>query len=49
MHLREEYISVCVLSNERFVVVPLKESKGSNIWKQPSRIKIIFRKKLRVA
>lgn len=35
MHLREDYIIVCVLNNERFVVVSLKESNGSNIREQP--------------
>jgi hypothetical protein len=34
MHSREDYIIVCVLGNERFVVVSLKGSTGSNIWEQ---------------
>jgi len=32
---------------ERLITVPLKGWKSSNIWEQPSQIKILFRKKLR--
>jgi hypothetical protein len=29
---REDYVIVFVFNNERFVIVPLKGSKGSDIW-----------------
>jgi len=35
MHSRKDYVIVCVFRNERFVVVPLKGSKGTDIWGQP--------------
>ena len=31
MHSPEDYVTVYVLNNERFVTVPLKGSKGPNI------------------